>query len=596
MADNTVNTTATMPMGNITLHKPTDPIEKSEAIARLIEIYPKASIATLTKLSKEIKTWGDMTEFSEKGTIKGQWIARDVVPLEEQNVLSGEVSFGAIKGGLKSFSSLVKAFRTKGVKDTAKKIAGESTQEGAALRAAADAGDDSAKAVIEMLEAGKDVVALEKAGKLKGASKAVLNYVKGHKKSTAAGVLITWAAAENKFGGEDKPKVDVADTIDPFDPGATEVPEDTPMPGGTQAPTPKATPTVKPTPTATPTVKPTVKPTATQTTSTLPKVNDDTIKWSNGGWVGPDGKPFTGNRVAKDKNGGLQIRKIENGRATKDLIGIGKDGSAYKYDFEKNTWAETKNPYATPAGTVGTPTPSATPTATPTVTPTIKPTATPTATSTPTPTATPTPGTTPAPSGNWMQNLAPKTYGDWLKAFPYGDEAKLKQFYDYGVKANLFPPTASIANGQIQKGWNDLGKLAIQSKTYTPWQMLQVSNGMSTGGGSNNTTVNETISYTDANDVEDLLNKQLLQLTGKTADPKLLKKFLAQVKASEGKRGTKTTTTTVDGKSRTVITPGYTQSDILDDAEKLAQQDPMYKQLQSSNVFGDALSQALGLK
>jgi hypothetical protein len=372
------------------------------------------------------------------------------------------------------------------------------------------------------------------------------------------------------------------------------------MPSGTQSPTPKAT--NKPTPTATPTPKATATPTpsATATASTLPKVNDSKIKWSNGGWVGPNGKPYTGDKVSKDANGSLNIVKIVDGKATGETIGINKNGDAFKYDYKSQKWVSTPNPYAT----TSTPTPSATatPSGKPTPGATSKPTPNPTATPSispsmvPTPSATPTPGSTPAASGNWMESLAPKTYGDWLKAFPYGDETKLKQFYDYGVKANLFGPDASIANGQIQKGWNNLGKLAIASKTYTPYQMLKVAGGMSTSSNASNTTVNETISYTDANDVEDLLNKQLLQLTGKTADPKLLKKFLADVKAAEGKRGTKTTTTTVDGKSRTVITPGYTQSDILDDAEKLAQQDPMYKQLQSSNVFGDALSQALGLK
>lgn len=490
MADTQVDTTATTPTGNIKLHKSTDPISPTEVITKLIKMFPKASVGTLTKLSAGVKTYGDIE--SKDFELK----AMDIVPLEEKNVLSGEVSFGPVKGGLKSLVSLARAFGAKGAaKTAAKTVAASASTEGAALKAAAEAGDETAQAVITMLESGQDVAALEKAGKLKGASKAVLKYVAAHKKSTAAGVLITWAAAENKFGGNDKPKADVSTTIDPMNPDATEVPEDTAMPGATPAPTPKASKT--PTPTPTPSMTPSMKPT-------------------------------------------------------------------------------------------------------PSATPSVKPTPSMTSTAKPTPSATATPGATPsatpAASGNWMADLAPKNYGEWLKAFPYGDTAKLKQFYDYGVKANLFGPDASIANGKIQKGWQNLGKLSIQSKTYTPWQMLTVASGMSTSGGANKTTVNETISYTDATDVESLLNKQLLALTGKTADAKLLKKFLADVKAAESKRGTKTTTTTVDGKSRSVVTPGYTQNDILADAEKIAQQDPMYKQLQSSNVFGDALSQALGLK
>jgi hypothetical protein len=75
-----------------------------------------------------------------------------------------------------------------------------------------------------------------------------------------------------------------------------------------------------------------------------------------------------------------------------------------------------------------------------------------------------------------------------------------------------------------------------------------------------------------------------------------LEAFYNKVHGLEMKKGTKTTTTTVGKKSKTVVTPGYGQTEILAEAERVAQQDPMYKQLQSSNVFGDALSQALGVK
>jgi hypothetical protein len=187
----------------------------------------------------------------------------------------------------------------------------------------------------------------------------------------------------------------------------------------------------------------------------------------------------------------------------------------------------------------------------------------------------------------------------YKQSFPIGDQEALNAFYKKVTGAG-FSVDQNDPTGSLRKYWDSLGQLSVdaskQGRQLTPDQALAMQAAFANGGGNAGPTVNTTYSPTSKEDVKKLLNAQLQKLTGRTASDSDLEAFYNKVHGIEMKKGTKTVTTTTGKTSKTVVTPGYGQNEILAEAEKVAQQDPMYKQLQSSNVFGDALSQALGVK
>ena len=214
-------------------------------------------------------------------------------------------------------------------------------------------------------------------------------------------------------------------------------------------------------------------------------------------------------------------------------------------------------------------------------------------------------GTTkvPLPGGLNFPTVTPAKTGlvdliQYKQSFPIGDQTALNAFYQKVTKAG-YTISGNDPIGQLRTIWDNLGQASMdasrQGKQMTPDQVLSMAAGFS-GGGNAGPTVNTTYSPTSKEDVKKMLNAQLTKLTGRTASDADLEAFYNKVHGIEMKKGTKTTTTTVGKNSKTVVTPGYGQTEILAEAEKVAQQDPMYKQLQSANVFGDALSQALGVK
>ena len=188
----------------------------------------------------------------------------------------------------------------------------------------------------------------------------------------------------------------------------------------------------------------------------------------------------------------------------------------------------------------------------------------------------------------------------YKQSFPIGDQDALNAFAKKVTDAG-FTLSGNDPIKDLRGIWDSLGQYSVdasrQGKQITPEQAFKIIAGLAGGNGGSNTTTNTTYSPTSKEDVKKLLNTQLQTLTGRTATNAQLEAFYKSVTSAESKKGTKTITTRGEGgNSSTKIVPGYGQQDILADAEKIAQQDPMYKQLQSSNVFGDALSQALGVR
>jgi hypothetical protein len=376
-------------------------------------------------------------------------------------------------------------------------------------------------------------------------------------------------------------------------------------------PSPTATPTPTPTLTssATPTATPKPTPTVTPTTKgkSLPKPNDsddfqfllddDKIRmyFKN--------KLYTGDVVKKDENGNLQITKYKNGELQGKTLAVTPDGRAYTLEWSgKNesgsVWAETKNPYTMP--TAGTPTPSITPTAIATPKPTPTPSVTPTSGNTPSPTPTPSAtGGMPQTTGTGILGTPITDVGKWNADYPaLTDQNSTTAFIKLALAAGVPAASLNATTGTLRGTWGMLGSQAasrsMSMEAYLKWVSAYNTDNFGDGAGGPKTNVQYT--PTSKEDIKNLLNAQLKKLTGREATDAQFNAFYKTVNATEMKKGTKTVTTSNNGTSTSITTPGYGQADILTDAEKIAQKSEMYKPMQNLNVFGAALSQALGVK
>jgi hypothetical protein len=185
---------------------------------------------------------------------------------------------------------------------------------------------------------------------------------------------------------------------------------------------------------------------------------------------------------------------------------------------------------------------------------------------------------------------------DWNKRFPVdlaGVAAAKQKFVDAGVLS----PTADLT--QVKTAWNQYGQLSLDysraGNKVSPWQLLDIQKGL-TGSGSQTTTTIDDSQMAKA-DITTLLKRQLQASLGlANVDDSVINKFIADVRKKEAKNPTKTVRTTTGNTTRVKSTPGYSQADVLADAEAYAKQDPRYAEFQTADVFGNALIKALGLK
>ena len=185
---------------------------------------------------------------------------------------------------------------------------------------------------------------------------------------------------------------------------------------------------------------------------------------------------------------------------------------------------------------------------------------------------------------------------DWNKSFPV-DLAGIAAAKQKFVSAGVLSPTADLT--QVKTAWNQYGQLSLDysraGNKVSPWQLLDIQKGL-TGSGSQTTTTIDDSQMAKA-DITTLLKRQLSQSLGlANIDDAVINKFIADVRKKEAKNPTKTVRTTTGNTTRVKTTPGYSQSDVLADAEAYAKQDPRYAEFQTADVFGNALVKALGLK
>jgi hypothetical protein len=190
--------------------------------------------------------------------------------------------------------------------------------------------------------------------------------------------------------------------------------------------------------------------------------------------------------------------------------------------------------------------------------------------------------------------------GNWEKMFPTtaeGIKDIRNKFQSAGI---MFTGNAMEQDKQLHAAWTYYGE---QSQAYskagakmTPWDILNLTKGISGSGGSQTSTTIDTSPMAES-DVKTLTKRQLAQSLGlSNIDDAMYKDILKIVRKNEAKNPTKTVRTTTGNTTKVKTTPGYGQSDVLADVEAYAKQDPRYADFQTSNVFGQGLVQALGLK
>jgi hypothetical protein len=185
---------------------------------------------------------------------------------------------------------------------------------------------------------------------------------------------------------------------------------------------------------------------------------------------------------------------------------------------------------------------------------------------------------------------------DWNKSFPV-DLAGIAAAKQKFVTAGVLDPTADLT--KVKAAWNQYGQLSLDysraGNKVSPWQLLDIQKGL-TGSGSQTTTTIDDSQMAKA-DITTLLKRQLQASLGlANVDDSVINKFIADVRKKEAKNPTKSVRTTTGNTTRVKTTPGYSQSDVLADAEAYAKKDPRYAEFQTADVFGNALVKALGLK
>jgi hypothetical protein len=185
---------------------------------------------------------------------------------------------------------------------------------------------------------------------------------------------------------------------------------------------------------------------------------------------------------------------------------------------------------------------------------------------------------------------------DWNKMLPV-DEAGLASTKQKFVNAGVLAPTDGL--DKIKSAWEAYGKLSLEysraGHNVSPWDLLNIQKGLS-GSGSQTTTTIDVSPIAEA-DIKTLAKRQLAQSLGlSNVDDAMYKEILSIVRKKEAKNPTKTVRTTTGNTTKVKSTPGYGQTDVLADVEEYAKKDPRYADFQTADVFGNALTKALGLK
>lgn len=93
-----------------------------------------------------------------------------------------------------------------------------------------------------------------------------------------------------------------------------------------------------------------------------------------------------------------------------------------------------------------------------------------------------------------------------------------------------------------------------------------------------------------------LFKQGIEAFTGRIVDDAQAEEFAKLITKKQLKKPTKIETKTVGGKRVSVTTPGFGEAEAAALIKERAQEDPLYAEMQTNNVFGSALEKALGVR
>jgi hypothetical protein len=184
---------------------------------------------------------------------------------------------------------------------------------------------------------------------------------------------------------------------------------------------------------------------------------------------------------------------------------------------------------------------------------------------------------------------------DWKNQFPIANPTELNKWKKTLVDAGVVGADAGLP--ELKKQWEAWGQESMNfsrlGQKLSPYQLLDIQRGL-WGGGTGGPSYQ--VQLMKEENSKALFKQGIEALTGKIVDDAQAEEFAKLVTKKQLKTPTKTETKTVGGKRVSVTTPGFGESEAAALIKKQAQEDPMFAEFQTANVFGSALEKALGVR
>ena len=196
----------------------------------------------------------------------------------------------------------------------------------------------------------------------------------------------------------------------------------------------------------------------------------------------------------------------------------------------------------------------------------------------------------PTPGESGMLSLT-----EWKNQFPIANPTELNKWKKTLVDAGVVGADAGLP--ELKKQWENWGQESMNfsrlGQKLTPYQLLDIQRGL-WGGGTGGPSYQ--VQLMKEENSKALFKQGIEALTGRIVDDAQAEEFAKLVTKKQLKTPTKTETKTVGGKRVSVTTPGFGESEAAALVKKRAQEDPMFAEFQTANVFGSALEKALGVR
>jgi hypothetical protein len=184
---------------------------------------------------------------------------------------------------------------------------------------------------------------------------------------------------------------------------------------------------------------------------------------------------------------------------------------------------------------------------------------------------------------------------DWKNQFPIANPTELNKWKKTLVDAGVVGADAGLP--ELKTQWEAWGQESMNfsrlGQKLSPYQLLDIQRGL-WGGGTGGPSYQ--VQLMKEENSKALFKQGIEALTGKIVDDAQAEEFAKLVTKKQLKTPTKTETKTVGGKRVSVTTPGFGESEAAALIKKQAQEDPMFAEFQTANVFGSALEKALGVR